>query len=523
MKKLRFLLAAALLAASCDPVEVWTGNPVNPENDLDTHGMIVLGKKLEDPFTVENMSKAFASVYPTKAGRVVMQPTDLYVRFLPENQEQYDRLAAMGVQMLDHPVDYEILREGDWYHDPGIEEGKITWQYAVVKTGFDFPSDIRYEKLDDCYIAANDLSTKADGLDWEAVEREAFRLTGNGGMISSETKGGTASGTPEGRIAIVDEFFGNEPEGVRGVKVSCNSFVKFANAYTDKDGNYKMDKTFSSKVRYRLVFKNAKGFAIGFNLILVPASTSSLGQGEPSGMSVCIDSGSERKLFTRSAVSNAAWDYYEKCKGENLTMKTPPANLRIWLFQHIGAGSAPMLQQGAWVDSSVLSDYLGDAMSLLKIFLPDVTIGLKHLDSYAQIYTETIHELSHASHFMQAGVDYWTRFISFVLHSFVSSGFVTYGVGTEKDHGYCEVGEMWAYFNESLMVREKYDHNYVSGTSFWFYPQIFLYMEERGVNRYQIFNALTSDVNSRDVLQKKLVSLYPEHKSMINQAFARYQ
>lgn len=523
MKKFGIIIAAAIIAASCDPVEVWTDNPVIPDNDYDTHGMIVLGKKLEDPYTVENMSKALASVYPTKADRVVMQPTDLYVRFLPEDQNQYDRLSAMGVQMLDHPVDYEILREGDWYHDPEVEEGHITWQYAVVDAGFDFPSDIRYEKLDECYIAANDLSTKADGLDWDEVEREAFRLTGNGGMIPEGTRGKDVSGTPEGRITIVDDFFGGEPEGVRGVKVSCNSFVKFANAYTDKEGNYKMDRNFSSNVRYRLVFKNAKGFAIGFNLILVPASVSTLGKGDPSGMSICIDKNSERKLFTRSAVTNAAWDYYEKCKGEDITMKTPPSNLRIWIFQHLGAGSAPMLQQGAWVDSSVLGEYLGEGMSLLKMFLPDVTLGMKGLTEYSQIYTETVHELSHASHFMQVGVDYWTSFINFVLRSFVTSGFVTYGVGTEKDHGYCEVGEMWAYFNESLMVREKYDHIYVSGTTFWFYPQIFLYMEERGVNRYEIFNALTSDVNSRDILQKKLVSLYPEHKSMINQAFSRYQ
>lgn len=523
MKKITAIIAAALVAASCDPESAWNGFDPAPSDDLDTHGMIVLGNKLEDPFTVENMTKAIASVYPTKADRVVVKPTDYYVRFLPENQEQYERLVSLGVNMLDHPVDYEIVREGDWYHDPGIEEGRITWQYAVVSTAFKFPEDIEYEKLDDCYIAANDLSTKADGLDWDEIERESFRLTGNGGMLCPESRAGSGSGCPEGRITIVDSFFGNEPEGVRGVRVSCNTFVKFAHSYTDKDGNYKMSKSFSAKPRYRLVFKNAKGFAIGFNLILVPASFSSLGKGETSGLSVCIDSNSERKLFTRSAVNNAAWDYYDKCKGETETMKTPPGNLRLWLFQHLGSSSAPMLQQGAWIDGSVLTEYLGEYIGILKMFLPDVTLGLKNITEYSQIYEATVHELSHASHFMQVGTDYWTSYINYVVKSFVTSGFVTYGVGTEKNHGYCEIGEMWAYFNESLMVREKYDKDYVNGTAYWFYPQIFLYMEERGINRYQIFNALTSDVYTRETLQKKLVSLYPEHKSMINQAFARYQ
>lgn len=522
MRKISVLLAVAIAAAACDPPIRWDDAFVDPATETDLHGMIVLGDKLEDPFTVENMTRALESVYPTKASRIVMTPTDYYVRFLPTGEEQYDRLESMGISMLDHPVDYEILKEGDWYHDPDVEEGRITWQYAVVNAGFKFPGDIRYEILDECYIAENDMSTKGDGLDWEAVEREAFRLTGNGGMLT-QTRADGSSGTPEGRIEIEDSFFGGETEGVRGVKVSCNSFVKFAHAYTDKDGNYRMSKSFSSKVRYRIVYKNAKGFAIGVNLIIVPASTSSLGSGEPSGKSVRIDAASERKLYTRSAVNNAAYDYYEKCKGQDGTIKTPPANLRIWIFQHLESSSAPMLQQGALVDNSFVTEYLGEGASILKMFLPDVTIGLKHVTEYKEIYSVTLHELSHASHFMQVGTDYWTNYINFILRSFITSGFVTYGVGTEKNSGYCEVGEMWSYFNESLMIRERYDNDYVSGTSYWFYPQIFLYMEERGISRYKIFAALTSDINSRDVLQKKLVSLYPEEKSMINQAFAKYQ
>lgn len=516
------LLAVAIAAVACDPPSMMEEASYELSFGKDCHDKIILGNKLEDPFTVENMTRAVEAVYPTKAGRVAMTPTDYYVRFLPENEEQYEVLESMGITMLDHPVDYEIVREGDWYHDPDIDEEKITWQYAVVRTDFKFPEGIRYEKLDDCFIAEHAPSTKADGLDWEAVEREAFRLTGNGKMIL-ETRGDDITATPEGKIQIIDDYIGNTPEGVRGVRVSCNSFVKFANAFTDKEGNYKMNKSFSSKVRYRLMFKNSKGFALGVNLILIPASCSSLGSGAPTGISAVIDIDSERKLFTRCAVNNAAYDYYDKCKGPEGSIKTPPANLRIWLFQHINSGSAPMLQQGAYVESSVLADYLGEYVSLIKMFLPDVTIGLKNCRNYASIYAETLHELSHASHFMQVGIDYWTNYVNFILKSFVSSGGTTYGVGTENNHGYCEVGEMWAYFNESLMVREKYDIEYSAGTTYWFHPQIFLEMEERGMTRYQIFNALTSDINSRDALQKKLISLYPAEKSMINQAFANYQ
>ena len=34
----------------------------------------------------------------------------------------------------------------------------------------------------------NDPATKADGIDWAEVEREAYRLTGNGGMLLPASK-----------------------------------------------------------------------------------------------------------------------------------------------------------------------------------------------------------------------------------------------------------------------------------------------------------------------------------------------
>jgi hypothetical protein len=124
---------------------------------------------------------------------------------------------------------------------------------------------------------------------------------------------------------------------------------------------------------------------------------------------------------------------------------------------------------------------------------------------------------------MQAGQAYWEKYIKLVLTSFITSGGVTYGVGTEADHGYCEVGEMWAYYVQTRLYRERYGEESRSfGTSYWFSPQIFLYLDERGLDRFKLFPALTEDVTDRDVLKDKLLALYPESKSIITQAFVRY-
>lgn len=516
--------AAMLLLASCSGS---LSGPEGPDAGYGPssvpHEMIVLGARLEDPYSVENMTRAVASLYPTKADRVVVDASHLYVRFLPADEDQFRELERLGLDLLDHPVNYEIVREGDYYHDPEIPEGDITWQYAVVDKDFDLPSGIRHEVLEECYIPdAVQGGTKTDGIDWTAVEKEAYRLTGNAQMLDGDTKGGE-SGTPQGRITIVDEKAAASLSGVKGVKVSCNSFVKFAHGYTDEDGYYKVNKSFSSRPRYRIVFKNSRGFAIGFNLLLQPASASTLGKNSPLGLDVTVSSSSERKLFTRCVVNNAAYEYYGSCSLEGNNMRTPPSNLRIWLFQNLDASSAVMLQQGAVIDDSVISDFLGEYTFLLKVFLPDLTLGLKGADDYAEVYSRTVHELAHASHFMQVGKSYWNKYIKFVVSSFVTSGFVTYGTGSEEDAGYCEVGEMWAYYLQSKFYRERYGMPDVAfGTGFWFRPQILLYLDDRGLNRYRIFAALTSDINSREMLQKKLTSMYPEFKSTIIQAFGRY-
>lgn len=168
-----------------------------------------------------------------------------------------------------------------------------------------------------------------------AVEAESYRLTGNEAILSHDTKGSDTGVAPEGRITIEDPQFSATPQGVKGVKVSCNTFVKFASTYTDEDGYYKMDKTFSGKPRYRIVYKNKYGFAQGFNLILSPASYTSLRSCPAAGFNLDVTSSSNRKLFTRCAVNNAAYDYYKQCKTGDSAMRLPPANLRIWQFRKL--------------------------------------------------------------------------------------------------------------------------------------------------------------------------------------------
>ena len=253
------LFLVALIALSCSKNDMISdAGSVRDKVREVPHEMIVLGKRLENPYRTENMSKALSALYPTKAGLVPVEPTDLYVRFLPKDQEDLDMLRESDIHLLDHPLDYDILVEGDWYHDPEVPDGDVTWQYAVVPVDFNFPP-VEYQIIHNCFIPNETTAVKSPGIDWEAVERQAYILTGNEACLCDSPITKASSVTPSGRITIIDkDASGGKPIGVSGVRVSCNSFVRFAHTYTDRDGYYQMPRQFSGNLRYRLVFENEK-------------------------------------------------------------------------------------------------------------------------------------------------------------------------------------------------------------------------------------------------------------------------
>lgn len=512
------LMALVMMACSKEGTPGGNGSDFDHtfENSVDE---IVLGERLENPYKTENITKALNSLYPTKAGGDAVRATDLYVRFLPASQAEFDTLLSRGLRLLDHPMDYAIETEGDWYHDPEIPQGQITWQYTVVPVDYQFP-DVRYEIIDECYIPDNDPQTKTDtGVDWAAVERQAYMLTGNESMLVPQ---GRASDPvrPSGRISIVDKHYnGGRAIGVSGVMVSCNSFVKTDDVYTDKDGYYQMSKKFTADLNYRIIFENEKDFSIGLNLILVPASVSSLGKDSPSGLSMTVSQDSDDVLYKRCVVNNAVYDYIKRCSREGLT--TPPSDLRIWILHNLKNSAPFMMHQGALLDNNLFKTYLGEYVSLIRVFLPDLAIGLKDDNDYRDIYATACHQLAHSSHYARVNVDYWNTYLKYMIKPLVTGK--AYGDGKGTGAGHCEVAEMWAYYIESLLYKERYGGNFPSsGNGSWFKPEILRYLHQNGFASSEIFSVFDSAVDSRDDLEKELISKYPARKSKIVQAFDKY-
>ena len=73
------------------------------------------------------------------------------------------------------------------------------------------------------------------------------------------------------------------------------------------------------------------------------------------------------------------------------------------------------------------------------------------------------------------------------------------------------------------MYKDRYGGDYPTfGNSFWFKPQVFRYLDDRGMECSDFFSVLDEDVDSREDLENALIKAFPSKKSMIIQAFDRY-
>ncbi len=227
-------------------------------------------------------------------------------------------------------------------------------------------------------------------------------------------------------------------------------------------------------------------------------------------------------------MNNAAYDYYSRCVDTDLDIRTPPDDLRIWIFPGLNCSSTCMLHHGAFLSNQLVGTYLRTflepyselALFLVRLFSPDITIGVKEQD-YRGIYEAVVHELAHASHYAQVGNTYWNEYIDYVLKSFIKTG-GSYGSGGEGS-GWCELGEMWGYFLQASLSKDRYGGSLPRyGNYFWFKPDILSYLYERGMSRGEIFRALGAEVTTIDELKEELVSLYPDREKLIQETFRSY-
>jgi hypothetical protein len=203
-----FLGLFLVLMASC------SDEPISTESTQGKGVSIKLGNKLENPYSVKNMKKALENLKKSNqsaklaADDFEITTTHLYAEFKPKNEDELNALKADSTIVLyDHPLDYEIEVNGDYYRDPTTPTDQPTPQYCALKIGQQLPDGVEKITLEELFIPdenkdgnSNKVGGKINGKTVsaaliDALVEESLRITNNLDYPNSQNKNAKTTST----------------------------------------------------------------------------------------------------------------------------------------------------------------------------------------------------------------------------------------------------------------------------------------------------------------------------------------
>jgi hypothetical protein len=107
----------------------------------------ILGEKRKNPYTVENMNKAYMELYGKEGN---LKATHRYIKFNPTTPEHIKKLEKSGINVYDYPLDYEVIEMGDYYRRQNAPENELYSYYASLGLDKEIP-DVPNEPLEELY------------------------------------------------------------------------------------------------------------------------------------------------------------------------------------------------------------------------------------------------------------------------------------------------------------------------------------------------------------------------------------
>jgi len=255
------MVISLLVSCQKEEIEPDVSQQFNLE-ESDTLQMIKLGKKLENPYSVVNMRKAWESLQAkskvSKDGEI--QATHLYVKFKPKDEDELAILKTDSTLVLyDVPLDHEMSEEGEFYHDPELPIDQPTYQYASIPVSQEIPKDVEFEILEELFIPDEEIHSDGDEKSSFASKEtiyqlvdESLRLTGN--MDEGEIEGSATAKSkwrPSGIIRVYDHVT-QSYVGVSGVKVRARRWFTTRRGFTDSKGRFSCNGRFRRKANYSI-------------------------------------------------------------------------------------------------------------------------------------------------------------------------------------------------------------------------------------------------------------------------------
>lgn len=339
---------------------------------------IVLGKKLQNPYSVSNMKKALAELNKTKKSPQVTEAdivtTHYYVKFTPQSDEELNNLKSDSLIITyPYPLDYELLNEGSINTTTNEYYASVPVHHPLPKTNYEVLEHlfIPDEEKDNSAKSSNKI-VKNNTLSEDLVSI-SLKLTGNEDDKAVNIAGRRSSWRPAGRITMEDTKLGNV--GITGLKVKARRWFTTHTGFVNADGYYSCDGTFRRPANYSFNWERhnfeIRGISIGVD-----------GPKKTGNWDMHIPRANPLNYF--AVIFRAAHHYYyEDIQG----LKRPPEN-SFWKTQmKILASFETREDLNGFHNPSKRFLGLGNP---IQIFNPD-------RESH-RVYATVIHELAHASH-----------------------------------------------------------------------------------------------------------------------------
>lgn len=409
--------------------------------NIDTTGVNILTSPIvsdpaNDPYSVENMNKAMrrrvlakSSVDSVEAEQMFLEPNFLYVRFLAEGREGVAKLKAYDTSLVlfKHPLDYNRIRKPVVYIDQTLPDSVYPF-FATVPVDYKFGST-KYEiikelflvepldgdcKGDECEEESDSSATvnalfkrlkakagsptlsklKNLGISLNEIEWESLNMMGQ-----LETRMAAKKATIEPTAVVAWSLFGggkklggqlkfkDDQLGVQplvGVRVVGGYSYYWREAHTDINGKFKIPEKWTYKIDFEVNFDSDD--------FLLEDGHSWYGE------DLEIEHNNYKSDWNETFTGNKAkwcvvWTAaYQYWYGENFGLKRPRQN-KWWNW-------SLDIEVFYKNEKDYKNHYSSESIGEYAMFLSTESIGiLAYKKPSYSIYSTTIHEIAHASHY----------------------------------------------------------------------------------------------------------------------------
>ena len=270
MKKLliSFLILSSLSCSGVIETDIIVSKEINQKETTQefktTDGYTILGEKIEIPYTIDNLLKAF-ELLPTETKSQIdmskIKATHYYVRFYPKNKKELDLLEEVKPRLMlsETPLDREIIVGGTSYRDPSLPDDVPTYQYTTIEVNrwrelmdtLSVEGEVLLEAYMPDYYVEGETKSHSNNQQNEIDEllKVAYEMTGH--QYEPMTK--ASQWHPSGTIKAYDNIK-NEFIPIKGVRVRGTRLLKIEEALTNEYGYYALG-AFKNDVNMKVIWE----------------------------------------------------------------------------------------------------------------------------------------------------------------------------------------------------------------------------------------------------------------------------